>query len=130
MNKNVVAWVAKKTPNVALSSTEAEYVAMAEATRMNAYITNIIECLGLKIERPCMIGTDSQGAMNLANTNATTRQSKHIDVRHHYIQEQRELNKIKIFDVDGTKNPADIFTKPLAAESFNRYQDVLVTAIQ
>ena len=77
-----------------------------------------------------MIGTDSQGAMNLANTNATTRRSKHIDVRHHYIQEQRELNKIKIFDVDGTKNPVDIFTKPLAAESFNRYQDVLVTAIR
>ena len=130
MNKNVVAWVAKKTPNVALSSTEAEYVAMAEATRMNAYITNIIECLELKIERPCMIRTDSQGAMNLANTNATTHQSKHIDVRHHYIQEQHELNKIKIFDVDSTKNPADIFTKPLAAKSFNHYQDVLVTAIQ
>ena len=129
MNKNVIAWVAKKTPNVALSSTEAEYIAMAKATRMNAYITNIIECLELKIERPCMIRTDSQGAMNLANTNATTRRSKHIDVWHHYIREQHELNKIKIFDVDGTKNPVDIFTKPLAAESFNRYQDVLVTAI-
>ena len=100
MNKNVVAWVAKKTPNVALSSTEAEYVTMAEATRMNTYIMKKIECLELKIKKPCMIGTDSQGAMNLANMNATTCQSKHIDIWHHYIQEQCELNKIKIFDVD------------------------------
>ena len=129
INKNVVTWVAKKTPNVALSSTEAEYVAMAEATRMTSYVSNIIESLDLHTQKPSNVGTDNKGAMDLGNTNATTRRSKHIDVRHHYVQEQQEQGKIKLFDIDGKKNPADIFTKPLAAESFNQYRNVFVTTI-
>ena len=129
INENVVTWVAKKTPNVALSLTEAEYVAMAEATRMTSYVSNIIESLDLHTQKLSNVGTDNKGAMDLGNTNTTTRRSKHIDVRHHYVQEQQEQGKIKLFDIDRKKNPADIFTKPLAAESFNQYHNVFVTMI-
>ena len=102
---------------------------MAEATRMTSYVSNIIESLDLHTQKLSNVGTDNKGAMDLGNTNATTCRSKHIDVRHHYVQEQQEQGKIKLFDIDGKKNPADIFTKPLAAESFNRYRNVFVTMI-
>ena len=67
INKNVVTWVAKKTPNVVLSLTEAEYVAMAEATRMTSYVSNIIESLDLHTQKPSNIGTDNKGAMDLGD---------------------------------------------------------------
>ena len=97
INENVVTWVAKKTPNVALSSTEAEYVAMAKATRMTSYVSNIIESLDLHTQKPSNVSTDNKGTMDLGNTNATTCQSKHINVQHHYVQEQHEQGKIKLF---------------------------------
>ena len=80
INKNVITWVAKKTPNIALSLTEAEYVAMAKATRMTSYVSNIIESLDLHTQKLSNVGTDNKGTMDLGNTNATTCQLKHINV--------------------------------------------------
>jgi hypothetical protein len=41
------------------------------------------------------------------------KQIKHIDLRYHYIHEVIQSKKIELFFIEGSENPADLFTKNL-----------------
>ena len=64
-----------------------------------------------------MLFCDNQGAIALTSKRSKQHQHmKHIDVRYHYVQEQKDI----IFEYVNTKdNLADIFTKPLSKLQYN-----------
>ena len=107
-----IAWKTRKQPTIALSSCEAEYMSLTEATKELIYLRSFCQSMGLEQPTQSMIYCDNQGA--LALTKETSKQhnrTKHIDVRFHFIRSQTEI----IYEYIGTENnPADIFTKPLS----------------
>ena len=64
------------------------------------------------------IGCDNNGALSLAEHQVFHERSKHIDVRLHFVREEIEKGRVKLFKVDTTENPADMLTNPLAKEKF------------
>jgi transposase InsO family protein len=109
-----ISWKTRKQPTVALSSCEAEYMAMTEGTKEMLYLRDLCTDLGLEGNTKLTIYVDNQGAiaLTMGNTGQHNR-TKHIDVRYHFIREQKDITYKYI---PSTENPADVLTKPLGKQ--------------
>jgi len=86
-----IAWCSKKQKIVSVSKTAAEYIAAAECRRELKYLKSLLHEL-LDMDISATLCVDNQSAIRLIKSGQMSRQSKHIDVRYHFISE--ELDKI------------------------------------
>lgn len=105
-----VVWVSNLQGQVALSTTESEYVAIAEAGKEMVWLKGLLEELG-KEQENCVLHSDSQSAIHLAKNPALHLRTKHIPMRYHYIRELVENEVLKLMKIPGSENPADMLTK-------------------
>jgi hypothetical protein len=61
----------------------------------------------------------------LANNPEFHDRSKHIDIHQHWIREQLAAKKVHLEDVHTGEQVADVFTKPLAKEKFQKFREML-----
>ena len=109
-----VSFFSKTQASVALSSTEAEYAAMAEGLKESIFLRYVWSFLLPGRDVGCtVVKEDNIGALHLANNPATTPNSKHIDIRHHFIRERVERGEFRIVHVPSGLQHADFLTKPL-----------------
>ena len=121
MNCSPIIWASKLQVSVALSSTEAEYVALSLASRDVIWIRNLLLEFGFNQEDPTTIFEDNQSCIKIAISTKQLPGTKHIDIRHHFIRQKIASGEIKLESI-GTQNMiADIFTKSLPNESFDRH---------
>lgn len=110
-----ITWESRKQSSVALSSTEAEYMALSSASKEAVYLRDFIKELGFVklIEGPTELFGDNISAQQLVKNPVYHARSKHIDIRFHYIREVFEKNLINISYVPTDEMTADILTKNL-----------------
>ena len=120
LNRSPISWSCKKQQTVALSSVEAEYMTLSAATQEVVYLKQLFEDLGIEIPIP-VIYSDSQGCVQLAQNPCGHSRTKHIDIRHHFIQEKLEAKQIIVKHIPGERNPADGLTKNLGTVLFQRH---------
>lgn len=110
-----VAWESKKQPTVALSSTEAEYMAAAQASKEVIFVRNfLLELnLGELFTVPVRIFCDNNGAIELTRNVGFHNRTKHIDIRHHFVRDLVIGGLIDFQRVNSEQNVADILTKGL-----------------
>ena len=77
---SLISWSAVKQKSIALSSTEAEYYAMAHAFKEALWLRTFLGLLHFPVPCPFPILCDNQAACSLSNSPAISAQSKHIDV--------------------------------------------------
>ena len=111
-----VAWAARKQRTVALSSTEAEYMAVTACAKHTKWTISILEQLNFDVELPFDIFMDSKGAKDIAENPKHHDRTKHIDIQHHYIRELVSDDTILISPVNSDDNTADIFTKAFSRD--------------
>ncbi|POM71807.1 Hypothetical protein PHPALM_11577 [Phytophthora palmivora] len=106
-----------------MSTAEAEYVATCEATMEGRGIANMLdEALKMiEVNTKLTMGVDNNSAIALAKAPTYNSKTRHIELRWHYVREQIKKDHLQIYKVDGTNNPADMFTKPLAKRNLVRY---------
>jgi hypothetical protein len=121
-----VAWNSKLQHTVALSSAEAEYIALSAAVQEATWLTTFINELGFKQE-PTKIFVDSQAAKAIAENPVHQARTKHIDIRHHFIRDQVTQGKVNLEWCSTQEQTADIFTKPLKRELFKKHAENLLT---
>ena len=113
------SWSSKKQELTAESTTEAEYISLWLAGRQSTWIRSILEAVGLPMEKPLRIMSDSQSAIALATRGeATHKGSKHFDVKFHATRDRVERNEIEILFCPTKEQVADGLTKPLSRERF------------
>ena len=115
------SWQSRAQTTIALSSTEAEYMALSDCSRQVVWIRTLMSELGFNLNATPLYG-DNQGSIFIASNPVTEKRSKHIDIRYHYIREVVDKGFVKIYFVDGDKNPADLFTKNLGRLKFERFR--------
>lgn len=120
-----IVWCSRKQPIVALSSTEAEYIAAAECTKELLYIKTLIEELQ-SVNVNINLHIDNQSALTMIKNGQINRRSKHIDVRYHFIHEKISEGLIQIDYCCSQDNCADILTKPLELNKFNKIKSKLL----
>jgi hypothetical protein len=91
-----IAWSSRKQPLIALSSTEAEYIAAAGAARKITWLRSIIGELGHLPPSPTPLYCDNQSAIALAKSGLMNARTKHIDLRYHYVRDAIESGRISL----------------------------------
>ena len=107
-----VSWVSKLQKVVALSTTEAEYIAATEACKEMLWMQRFLGELGIKQDK-YVLHCDSQSAIHLAKNPAFHSKTKHIDLRYHWIRQVLEEGQLQLEKIHTDENPADMFTKIL-----------------
>ena len=110
---------------VAQSTTEAEYMSLAEASNQATWYRSFMEELGYEVSSPIPMHCDNKGAVDLALNPVTGRWSKHIPIKYHAIREYVEAGAITLVRTPTGKMLADGLTKSLPKASF----DLLVNGL-
>ena len=121
-----MTWRSKAQPTTALSSTEAEYIALCEAVREVKFVFQLMETFGIVAERPIKIHVDNIGSIFMSKNRSSGDRTKHIDIKYHFIREQIENGLVEVVFVRSEENLADVFTKNLNGESFRFHQSKLL----
>ena len=115
-----VLWKSKLQSLIALSTLEAEYIALSQCMRdlipLRRVLNDIAEAFDLDINVPTTyskVFEDNQGALTLAKAPAMTPRTKHIALRYHHFREEVRAGHIVIEHISSAKQIADIFTKGL-----------------
>lgn len=119
----MIGWNARKQDNVTLSSTEAEYVAMADCCKELTWILRLFNDLKIVTTLPVKINEDNQSCIKQLSAPNINRRSKHIETKYHFIRQLKQ---------DGIINPqylptedmiADMMTKPLYGIKLSKFRD-------
>ncbi|XP_067132609.1 uncharacterized protein [Centruroides vittatus] len=115
IGNNLVSWSSCKQTTVSLSTCEAEYVAITEASKEAIWLKSLLrEVLSgeLKTETTCIF-SDNQAAICLANGEGSHKRAKHIDIKLHFVKDLVSEGKIKLKHISTENMPADVLTKAL-----------------
>eukprot|EP00965_Chrysotila_dentata_P211831 6186663-Pleurochrysis_carterae.AAC.1 len=124
--KAAITWSSKKQPTVALSSCEAEIIAVSEAAKKSTYLRALLRELGEPNDDATKLHLDNQSAINLAYNAEHNSRSKHIHRRHFFIREKVEELELAVPFVRSADNLAYFFTKPLSPRLFFPLRDVIM----
>jgi hypothetical protein len=116
-------WKSKSQQGVSLSSSEAEYYAMAEAVKDVKFLVHRLQAIGIKVEMPITLKVDNIGAIFMAENLNTNSHTKHIDTRFHFVCEYIEEGGIKIVFAKTEDNKADSFTNNVHGDVYDKYVD-------
>ena len=114
----LVSWFSKKQVSVALSTTEAEYIAASCCCSQVLWQKQQLMDYGITINH-IAIKCDNTSAINLSKNLIQHSRTKHIDIRHHFLRDHALNGDIALMFIDTNHQLADIFTKPLNEERFN-----------
>jgi len=128
-----IIWASKLQSQVALSTTEAEYIAMSMALRDVIPIMSLVQEMRERhfkviCTEPyvyCKVFEDNSGALELARLPKLRPRTKHINVCYHHFREHVRKGLIKIFPVSTEDQIADILTKALPQNLFQRHRRYL-----
>ena len=109
----VVSWKSRKQTSVALSTCEAEYVALSLACQESTHIARLLKSITGMTFEPVPLHGDNTGSIFLSQNPVKHNRSKHIDVKFHHIRQQLERKKVTVQYIPSADNLADPFTKPL-----------------
>jgi len=125
-----ISWYSGLQRIVALSSTEAEYIAVSTVACEIKYARQLLTFLGEGEESPTPVGEDNRGAIEWAKNEIDHKRTKHIDVRYHFVRELVESNLLRIYKEGTDDNRADPFTKPVTHAVFERHMCALMVDIE
>ena len=111
---------------VAKSSTEAELIALSEATSQVVWCREFLLAQGYDIG-PARIFQDNKSTMQLADKGrSTSDRTKHINVRYFFVHDRMESGEISLEYMPTEEMVADILTKPLQGALFMKLRNMLM----
>jgi hypothetical protein len=118
-----VSWASKKQNSVALSITEAEYIAPGHCCAQLLWMRQTLRDYGYKLSKVPLL-CDNESAICMADNPVEHSRTKHIDIRYNFLRSPTK-GDIKIAYVN-THNPlTDLFTKPLDEKTFSKLRNEL-----
>jgi hypothetical protein len=125
-----IVWVSKLQTEIALSTMEAEYIALSTATReILPMLTLIKEAARRKIisktSKPmihCKLFEDNKGAIEMANVPKMRPRTKHLNIKYHFFRQYVQKGILQVVHIAEADQAADIFTKALDLVSFQRHR--------
>lgn len=114
-----VSWASRKQPTVALSTTEAEYIALSLAVSEACWLRSLLYDLKVYNEYVCVvIHEDNQSAIKVSKNPMFHKRLKHVDIKFHFVRDKVKKNIVSLQYVKSECQIADLFTKPLGLSLF------------
>lgn len=124
-NNCTISWSTRKQSTVAVSSTEAEYMALFEAVREAIWIKSVLNSIYIELSEPIVIFEDNNSCISIANNPTNHKKSKHIDIKYHFTREQINKNVIQLKHISTGNQLADMFTKAIPTPKFLELREKL-----
>ena len=116
-----VSWYSGKQKGVSTSTTEAEYIALSYTVKEGIFLRQLMsELEGISCESPVLILEDNQGALAISKNPVYYSKTKHIDVCYHFTREAVVCGQVQFKYCPTRDMIADICTKPLPREHFEK----------
>lgn len=122
---SLIQWASRKQTSVSLSSTEAEYISLAEACQDIIWIKRLIAEFGYNQSNPIDVMEDNQSCIKLATSDRVGRRSKHIETKYHFIKDLQANKTINLVYCPTQEMIADCLTKPLGRIKINYFRNKL-----
>lgn len=121
----IVSWSSQRQQVVALSTTEAEYIAAGQAAKEIVWLKRLLGELLNDDEIPATLYIDNQSAVDLIKNPVYHKRTKHIEVKYHYIRSQNKEGMFGLKQVPSKDQQADILTKALPRQSYQYQREAL-----
>ena len=126
LGRSCINSVAKNQDRIALSSTEAEYIAICVCSSKIAWARQVLADVGLPQLQPTIVYEDNQPCIDLAHNAILSERTMHVDVKYHKIRERIKDSILQILPIPTDVNVADTMTKPLARVKFELFRAQLM----
>ncbi|KAH7848490.1 hypothetical protein Vadar_003382 [Vaccinium darrowii] len=125
IGSGVISWTSKKQSVVALSTAESEYISLALASCQALWIRWILEELKHHQVKGTTLFCDNSSAISLTKNPVFHGKSKHIRIKFHFIRDLVKDGEIVVEYCKTQDQLADIFTKALKCDTFNKMKKKL-----
>lgn len=122
----MVSWQSSLQDVIVMSTTEAEYIAIAESFKEAKWLKGLVGemCPEMSLVR---VHCDSESSIHLTrNQNTFHRRTKHIDIKYNFIRDEVEHKRVGLVKISTDDNPANMMTKPLPTNKFTLCMDLIV----
>ena len=126
LNGVLISWRSKLQKVVSLSSAEAEFYACSEAVKEIPFVIQILEFLGIEVEKPVEVMVDNVGAIYMSQNQVSSSRTRHMDTRYHYVNDIQDDGVIKVKFVRSEDNVSDIATKNVSSEIMRRHEPTML----
>lgn len=113
-----ISWKSKKQQVVALSTTEAECMALTESIKESLWLLQIFQDINVIVKLPITIHEDNLLCQKLLENPIFHNRTKHIDLKYKFTKENIESGNVNVETINSEDNLADILTKPLPKAKF------------
>ena len=126
LGTNLISWVSRQQSVIALSTMEAEFIALCELGKESAWLLSILHDIGIVIQLPMVVYVDNTAAISFANSTAFERKSRHIHMRYQFVKTMVKDGILDLVYVSSGDNVADVFTKCVSLAVLSKHIDALV----
>ena len=114
-----ISWNSKLQRVTALSTAEAEFIAVSEACKELMWMKKLMEEVQ-NVKLPMTVMEDNQAAIAMIKNPVYHARTKHIDIRYHFIRELYQEGQIRLEYCPSSENIADLMTKPIPRVQFGK----------
>jgi hypothetical protein len=125
-NSGAVISYSKRSPTVALSSTQSETDALVELLKEVNWLSGFLDSLYIHRPRPIIVYVDNRPLTEIAQEIYNGPKIKHFIIKCDYIQQEQDRGMVNIQYIKGIDNHADILTKTLRGSALRNHTAALL----
>ena len=110
----------------ATATSESEYVALAEVVNEVRLLRHVKALMVSPIGYNIRVHEHNKGAIRITENSLSSRQTRHIDVKHHMVRDAADGGIIRVEHVKSEEQHADVLTKAIYAKSFEKHARFLL----
>lgn len=119
VNGGMISWRCRKQSIVALSTMEAEFIALSEACKEMLWLRRLLGDMQQSVDGPSKIYEDNQSCLKFVETERLSNLSKHIDTRDKFVKDYVD-RKIIVCEYCPTEIMVADMTKPLNVQRLEK----------
>ena len=116
-----ISWFSRVQRITATATSESEYVAPAEIVNELRFLRQVKAFMVPPIDYNIRVHEDNEGAIKMAENRFSSRQTRHIDVKHHMVRDAVDGGIIRVEYIKSREQHADVLTKAINAKSFEKH---------
>jgi hypothetical protein len=131
-SRGAISWRSKTQTMAALSSTEAELMALTPAVQDALYWRYLFIELGLLASDkalPSIVFCDSSSAIIISHHDTSHGRTKHINPKFYFIRDHVISGEIDTIHIEGKSNPSDLLSKQLSNPAFSEHTNTALGVV-
>lgn len=124
-DSSLVSWKTKKQPTIALSTCEAEYMALALTIQECIYLEQLLRGIDTYVYKKTIVYEDNQGTIALVRNPVRRQRCKHVDIKYHFIRSTIREDKMSLVYCPTDDMVTDVMTKPASRLKLSKFAGVM-----